>query len=409
MPKWRDLAALPIGLLIAALIAPQREALVHYHRFEGGAEGLFAHLANHTIVHIGGAHRSGTTLLWAGLGSDSRVASQRQDALSPAPQRPSGAPRGGRHDHERDRRELHGEGIFLQDVYPRFALDHPPSFFIKRRVARTACAASRALRALAGDGDGDDGGEEAWPFGRWLACGGGGGGARVLEGVGSYGLSARSHLDGHCALAAAPSTGLRLFGQWAHHWARDRSRDVDATRATERRTERADDAPLFEDGRNDDDASRFEDGRNDDDASRFEDRRADAHPLARPLLLEKSPSNIRVGGLLAAAWARIGLRARFVMATRHPLAHAAAMRAFVDDLSAEQSVRHWLALEESLRRDARRGGGGGGGVPPRRLATVSLEVEVAERSWRGGRVRGGGEVVEKWWNAREDARGVVSR
>ena len=54
--------------------------------------------------------------------------------------------------------ELHGEGIFLQDVYFKMTLDHPPSFRVKYHAALLVCGLLRrfinreALRRLEDQG-----------------------------------------------------------------------------------------------------------------------------------------------------------------------------------------------------------------------------------------------------------------
>lgn len=79
-------------------------------------------LANHSFLHIGGHHRGGTTIIWdalkchpltSALGTKSDIAMQRFPWIH----------------------KVHHEGIFLQDVYPTFSLDHPPSFFWKRSLS----------------------------------------------------------------------------------------------------------------------------------------------------------------------------------------------------------------------------------------------------------------------------------
>ncbi|CAE8584877.1 unnamed protein product, partial [Polarella glacialis] len=87
-------------------------------------EEVSAHLQNHTVLHIGGLHRSGTTLIahWlakhgdvAGLehqpGADMRKATWIKRVMS--------------------------EGIFLQTVYPKFGLDHD-KFLIRKWIGQFA-------------------------------------------------------------------------------------------------------------------------------------------------------------------------------------------------------------------------------------------------------------------------------
>ena len=138
---------------------------------------LLLHAKNHSVLHIGGQHRAGTTILQAGLGTHPRIAPQRfADGRS------------GWHD-------LHGEGIFLQDVYPRFSLDHPPGFFLRKRLLRLACTVFRMHGSP--------------------RC-------RLVEGIGSYALSPATAQAGtwHGTKGAA----LTLFRQWAPYW--DLSRPI---------------------------------------------------------------------------------------------------------------------------------------------------------------------------------------
>lgn len=121
-------------------------------------------------------------------------------------------------------------------------------------------------------------------------------GCRLREGIGGYALAPSSRLGSDHPLAEE-GHALRLFAQWATHW-----------------------------------------------------------DLSRPVLLEKSPSNARAIGMLAAMW-RLGRAAdaRFIFISRHPLLQALAMRAFVEpaDAALAHQVEHWCAVEESIRADAR--------------------------------------------------------
>ena len=70
-------------------------------------------VANHTFLHVGGPHRGGTTVLWRALRTHPQISGFADK---------TGA-------------DL-SEGIFLQSVYPKLSLDHPPLFFLKKRHAR---------------------------------------------------------------------------------------------------------------------------------------------------------------------------------------------------------------------------------------------------------------------------------
>ena len=263
-------------------------------------DDILALHANHSFVHIGGQHRGGTTLLSQAFDTHPLVSTMVANAS------------GERTGMDGDAKYLHGEGVFLQDVYPRFMLDHPPMFFIHRRVRQTVCYLSPSLASLL---------EGQLPFlAPWVAC-------RAREGIGSYALSPASHLGAEHPLANRINA-LRLLRQWASHW-----------------------------------------------------------DLRRPVLIEKSPSNVLTWGLLRTMHAQLREAsgaaapaaqphvlpvtvamgtARFIFLTRHPVMQALAMGAFVDDLDLSQLVEHWLAVEESLRGEVRRHPGGS-------LAMLSLE------------------------------------
>ena len=92
--------------------------------------------------------------------------------------------------------DLHSEVIFLQDVYPRFSLDHPPGFFLRKRLLRAACMLLPLNESQ----------------------------CRLKEGVGSYALSpsARRYSLGTSRLGAHDA--LKLISEWAAHW--DLSRPI---------------------------------------------------------------------------------------------------------------------------------------------------------------------------------------
>lgn len=185
MRLWVLLAPLA-GLLVAWLVRSPTSRLVRYAPLSPAE--ISSHLDNHTLLHIGGQHRGGTTLLWRALAVDPAIAAH------------GGEPKGGPNDA--DPRELHGEGLFLQDVLPHFGLDHPPIFFAKRAVARVACAAlpQPAFEQVA----------PSW-LRPWVAC-------RATEGIGGYALSPAAQLGPEHPLATSSHWVLRLFAQWAAHW-----------------------------------------------------------------------------------------------------------------------------------------------------------------------------------------------
>ncbi len=271
--------------MLAPLLAPRRSFV---RVSELTPTELRELLQNRSLVHIGGQHRGGTTLLWRGLAAHPSCASQY-----------GGVAAGDAADLAHT--ELHGEGIFLQDVLPTHGLDHSPAFFARKRALAAACLALAPALAA----------RDAWlraPRRRPAWC-------RLREGIGSYALgreAARLAAGAH-ALARDPAAALLLFSEWAAHW-----------------------------------------------------------DLAKPVLLEKSPSNALALGALAAGWAAAGppRSVRFALVTRHPIAQALAMRAFVDDLSLLELLENWLAVEEAARAVVRaRAASGERGA----VALVSLE------------------------------------
>ena len=186
MKPWLTLAAPLAGLLVALRLAPRRSRLVRVAPLS--AADIDAHLANHTLVHIGGQHRGGTTLLASAFGTHPLIATHGSydAAATSTPE------------------HLHGEGLFLQDVYSKMSLDHPPLFFLKKRALAAGC---RLLQLL--------GMSKAW---REDHC-------RLLEGVGSYAFSSEAReLARPAHPLAAREPARRLFAQWAAWW--DLSRPV---------------------------------------------------------------------------------------------------------------------------------------------------------------------------------------
>lgn len=214
-------------------------------------------LQAHTLLHIGGLHRSGTTLLWQGLANHSAVATLR---FKP------GADRRGKEWIEK----VFNEGIFLQTVYPRFGLDHN-KFLIKKWVGQF-CRRIPYLESVA-----------PW--------------TRLREGVGRFALHPDHHLDEGSRLVNIPNRNL-LFNQWGLLW-----------------------------------------------------------ELERPVLLEKSPSNMLIAPFLHKLWG-LGVEkspARFIFMRRHPIATAIATLTagglHVNDLTVTDLVENWVVAEERLKTD----------------------------------------------------------
>ena len=186
-----------LGVLVAKMLAAVMNGDKHVRDFCNEWQhdamscdlALDAHLENHTVVHVGGQHRGGTTLLASAFATHPLIATHGMydAAATDAPQ------------------HLHGEGLFLQSVYPKLSLDHPPLFFLKKRVLWLG----NTLLWLFGVSD-------TW---REDHC-------RLLEGVGSYALSSHARemaRPGHPLAARAPPA-RRLFSQWAARW--DLSRPI---------------------------------------------------------------------------------------------------------------------------------------------------------------------------------------
>lgn len=162
MPTLRVLLAPIAGVLLASRLAGllDRQSLVVTSPLL--TDELRRVLCNHTIVHIGGQHRGGTTLLLEGVSTHPSISVHELRATAAEAVKQERARRGEPVDGEHaeamladaDARanllstKLHSEGIFLQDVYPKTSLDHQPRFFVRRRVARIACAAWPGLERL---------------------------------------------------------------------------------------------------------------------------------------------------------------------------------------------------------------------------------------------------------------------
>ena len=196
-PSLSAFAAPLLGVLVAKMLAAVNNGDKHVREFCNEWQhdaiscdlALDAHLENHTVVHVGGQHRGGTTLLASAFATHPLIATHGiyDAAATDAPQ------------------HLHGEGLFLQSVYPKLSLDHPPLFFLKKR----ALWVGDTLLWLLGV-------SETW---REDHC-------RLLEGAGSYALSSHARemaRPGHPLAARAPPA-RRLFSQWAARW--DLSRPV---------------------------------------------------------------------------------------------------------------------------------------------------------------------------------------
>jgi len=266
------ICALPLvvaGLIKFFLPHVSHEKMWSRPRIHMGMSGeeVRDHLQNHTLLHIGGLHRSGTTFLWQALSKHSSV----------APLEYVEGHTDVRHKGARHMKKLFNEGIFLQSVYPKFGLDHD-KFLLRKWIGQAA----RWVPFLD---------EHNFP---WI---------RLREGVGRFALHPDHHLTEVSPLVSAAAQE-HLFNEWSHFW----------------------------------------------------------YDLSRPVLLEKSPSNMVISPFLHKLWG-LGLPgskspARFIFMRRHPiptaLATARAGGRTTDDLTLHDLVEHWLAAEERLAEDLRR-------------------------------------------------------
>jgi hypothetical protein len=217
-------------------------------------------LQNHTLLHVGGLHRSGTTLIWEALGRHPQVSGlEAQNFTDPR--------------MTKKLKKTYNEGLFLQDCYPKFGLDHD-KFLIRKWIGQAA---------------------KKIPFVNehvfsWV---------RLREGVGRFATDPNNHLDESTPLVANV-TQHRLFNQWANYW-----------------------------------------------------------DLEKPVLLEKSPSNVVISPFLHRLWG-LGMDkspARFIFMRRHPLAVAMATKKaagpFLSDLDLTDVVENWVLAEERLALDMR--------------------------------------------------------
>lgn len=144
-----------------------------------GAEEVHSHLRNHTLLHIGGLHRSGANLFWEGLHRHPNISGHSHK------------------DHTDDRVKPHvslykHEGLKLQSVYPKYGLDHPRQHKFRKWVGQIA----KRLPLVD---------ETVFP---WV---------RLREGVGRFALNPEHHLDEATPLISEQSQ-LQLFNQWALFW-----------------------------------------------------------------------------------------------------------------------------------------------------------------------------------------------
>eukprot|EP00933_Yihiella_yeosuensis_P018169 TRINITY_DN15016_c0_g1_i1.p1 TRINITY_DN15016_c0_g1~~TRINITY_DN15016_c0_g1_i1.p1 ORF type:complete len:465 (-),score=84.80 TRINITY_DN15016_c0_g1_i1:202-1596(-) len=219
---------------------------------------VLSHLSNHTLLHIGGVHRSGTTLLADWL--------TKHNSVTGLHNRPGVDPRKARH-----LKRLANEGIFMQTVYPRFGLDHD-KFLVRKWVGQFL----KWIPFLP---------EDAFP---WM---------KLREGVGRWAMDPRHHLDEGSPLVI-PRAQEHLFCEWAQFW-----------------------------------------------------------DLEKPVLLEKSPSNMMISPFLHRLWSLDIPKspAKFIFLQRHPIPVALATQRrggmTVSDLGISDLVENWLHAEERRKLD----------------------------------------------------------
>ena len=135
-----NLAAPLLGLAVASLFSRfQRTSLIQESAFAD--HELLAHLSNHTLLHIGGQHRGGTTLLLSALKEHPEISSHRLHPEAVARTRRrlerqggDALKRSGLEDLTEEEDAPFFEGIFLQDVYPRFSLDTQSTWLFRLRL-----------------------------------------------------------------------------------------------------------------------------------------------------------------------------------------------------------------------------------------------------------------------------------
>ncbi|CAE7502683.1 unnamed protein product [Symbiodinium necroappetens] len=140
---------------------------------------VFAHLQNHTILHLGGMHFTGLTLLAEAVSQSSDVA-------------------GMRHQEGSDRRKAHwvsdisNDGIFLQSVYPKFGLDHKQFFFRKwiSKYAKKIFPQSMVEKS------------------NWMT---------LRDGIGRFALHPDHRVNERSSLVE-PRAQVHLFSEWALFW-----------------------------------------------------------------------------------------------------------------------------------------------------------------------------------------------
>lgn len=140
---------------------------------------VFAHLQNHTILHLGGMHFTGLTLLAEAVSQSSDVA-------------------GMRHQEGSDRRKAHwvsdisNDGIFLQSVYPKFGLDHKQFFFRKwiSKYAKKIFPQSMVEKS------------------NWMM---------LRDGIGRFALHPDHRVNERSSLVE-PRAQVHLFSEWALFW-----------------------------------------------------------------------------------------------------------------------------------------------------------------------------------------------
>lgn len=211
MPTARALLLAPlIGVFVGKRLQDLqgRQTLVIESRLS--AAELHAELHGHRIVHLGGQHRAGTTLLLEGLAAHSNVAVHDSGATasrSMSEDLEHGDGSEAKADAALLTEKLHREGIFLQDVYPVSSLDHPPRFFVRRRVSRMICALMPSFEGFLLQRLPSHVAEALLP---WVGC-------TLREGIGGYAFSNSSRLGASHAVANEAGA-LRLFRQWVPHW-----------------------------------------------------------------------------------------------------------------------------------------------------------------------------------------------
>lgn len=185
----QEMAPYLIGIVLFIAVAVAAVLMwwhphIDFHRAPASKRDLekaevLANLKNHTILHVGGLHYSGLTLL-------SELLIQHPDLA------------GMRHQEGADKRKTHwvsdvaNDGCYLQTVIPNFGTDHR-QFMLWKSLSKFA---KRILPESA---------VERFP---WM---------KMRQGIGRFALHPGHHLDDSSSLISSRAQ-VHLFSEWALFW-----------------------------------------------------------------------------------------------------------------------------------------------------------------------------------------------